>query len=193
MSNLISFPTPSAGPATDRIEALRARDPRAITDAYRELGGRVRGYARRMLQDDDLAEDVVHDVFVALPDALLGFRGDAQLSTFVIGIAVNVCRRRLRSRARGLRAVHRLHAQNVPPDVPTPESKVRDRQLAAALEEGMGLLSVEHREVVVLSAIEGRTSPEVAEVLGIPEGTVRTRLMTARRKLGEHLRAAGLR
>ena len=192
MSNIVSFPLSRASQSVP-IEALRARDPGAIADLYRAQGNKVRAFATRMLGDPSLAEDVVHDVFVALPDALLGFRGDSQLSTFLIGITVNVCRRRLRSRVRGHRAVKKMLAREVEDEVLTPEAEARGRQLADALERGLESLSVDHREVIVLCAIQQRTSRDVAQILGIPEGTVRTRLMAARRRLGTFMREAGVR
>src|SRR5688572_30294036 len=78
------------------IDALRRGDRAAIAQVYRAHHRKVRAYAARMLGDRTAAEDVVHDVFVSLPTAIERFRSEAKLDTFLVAIAVNLCRRRLR-------------------------------------------------------------------------------------------------
>ncbi|MCA9610245.1 MAG: RNA polymerase sigma factor [Myxococcales bacterium] len=191
-SNVVPFPT-ARGLDPDLLRRLADGDPETITDVYRRHGAKVRGYARRFLGDDAAAEDVVHDVFVALPGAMQRFRGESKLDTFLIAIAVNFCRRRVRSSVRGQRAVERMERREVERPAQTPEAEARRRELAAALTRGLATLSVDHREVFVLCAVEERSSPEVAELLDVPEGTVRTRLFHARKKLRAFLEAEGIR
>lgn len=191
-SNVVPFPAVRSVDG-ELVRALARGDRQAITDVYREHGPKVRAYARRMLGDEAAAEDVIHDVFVALPAAMARYRGDAKLGTFLIAMAVNHCRRRARSAARGLRAVERMERREVEGPARTPEAEARRRELAAALGRGLATLSVEHREVFVLCAVEERGSPEVAELLGVPEGTVRTRLFHARKKLRAFLEDEGVR
>lgn len=176
----------------DLIERLRSGDPVAMTEVYRAHHGPVRAYARRMLHDPSEAEDVVHDAFVALPSALERFRGDAALKTFLISIAVNLCRRRLRSSGRQQRAIRTMAEKEPPTMSDSPEVSARRKQLAGALRRGLETLSLEHREVFMLCTVEERTSREVAEILEIPEGTVRTRLFFARKKLRAFLAQEGV-
>lgn len=192
MPNVLPFPSRPTDPG-DLLEGLRARDPRAVAEAYRAHHAPVRAFARRMLGDPTAAEDVVHDVFVALPDAAERFRGDASLRTFLMSIAVNLCRRRIRSASRGRRAVETMHRRDVPVPVQTPEAEARRRQLAHALARGLDELSVDHREVFVLCAVEEHTSVEVADILDLPPGTVRTRLFHARKHLRAFLEREGIR
>ncbi len=182
MSKVIPFPQ-RTGVEPELLEALRVADPGALAQVYRAHHQEVRAFARRMLSCPTEAEDVVHDVFVALPRAMERFRGEASLKTLLISIAVHLCRRRFRSGVRRARATERMEVREVSPSVPTPESEARRRRLAESLRAGLATLSVEHCEVFVLCAVEERGSPEVAEILDIPEGTVRTRLFHARRKL----------
>jgi RNA polymerase sigma-70 factor (ECF subfamily) len=175
----------------DAIAPRSPMSPEAVARAYRENHGRVRAFVRRMLGDDEAAEDVVHDVFVALPAAAKRFRGDAAPSTFLMAIAANLCRGRLRSASRRRRALGRMERGDVPPEVRTPEADARHRQLAEALDRGLETLSPEHREVFVLCAVEGRTSPEVAEILELKAGTVRARLCRARGQLRAFLEREG--
>lgn len=190
LSNVVPFPARRRDPA-ELLDRLKVRDPEAIAAIYRDEHAKVRAFARRMLADPAEAEDVVHDVFVALPDAAKRFRGDSTLSTFLMSIAVNCCRRRTRSAARGRRAVERMHQREVPDAPRSPESETRRRRLAEALERGLARLSVEHREVFVLCAVEERTSTEVAAILEVPAATVRTRLFHARKQLRAFLEAEG--
>jgi RNA polymerase sigma-70 factor (ECF subfamily) len=176
----------------DLLLAIARRDPDAITVVYRRHGPKVRAYARRVLGDEMLAEDVVHDVFVSLPDAVERFRGDSKLETFLIAIAVNVCRHRMRSLTRRRRAVERMEEGAPSRSVSTPEADARRNELAAALARGLDTLSVDHREVFVLCAVEERSSPEVADILDVPEGTIRQRLFHAKKKLRAFLEREGI-
>lgn len=175
------------------LERLASADREAIASTYAQHHAEVRAFARRMLGDDAFAEDVVHDVFVALPAAAERFRGDATLRTLLISIAANVCRRHIRSAVRRRRAFSRFAEREVMPSQATPEEEARGRRLAAALRRGLESLSVDHRETFVLCALEERSSSEAAEILDVPEGTVRTRLFHARANLRAFLEAEGAR
>lgn len=174
------------------IGALERCEPGAMTAFYRAHHAKVRAFAMRMLDDRSLAEDVVHDAFVALPRALGRFRKDAKLETFLMSIACNLCRRRARSAARALRAIARAEQREPAAVVVTPESDVAGQRLAAGLARALETLTVDHREVFVLCAIEERSSQEVAEISGVPEGTVRSRLFHARKQLRAFLEREGL-
>lgn len=191
MPNVIPLPVRASDEA-DLIARVRGGDSASITQLYRQHHAKVRAFATRMLGDRTAAEDVVHDAFVALPDALARFRMDAKLETFLMSIGVNLCRRRLRSQARARRAFERAHERDPREPVTTPEAHAQQRRLADALRRGLETLSVDHREVFVLCAIEERSSIEVAEIVGVPEGTVRSRLFHARKQLRAFLEAEGI-
>jgi RNA polymerase sigma-70 factor (ECF subfamily) len=193
-----SIPVPRL--ASDREETLEARlaraEPAAVAEVYDRHHRRVRAFARRMLGDDASAEDVVQEVFLAVPKAMTRFRGDGSLAGYLIGIAARRCEKHRRSAARRRAAMGRFeeerrHLGSASDD--DPERRSRRRALAAALQRGLDRLSIKHRAVFILAAVEERSSPEVATILGIPEGTVRTRLHHARKKLRAHLEGEGLR
>lgn len=163
----------------------------AIDEAYRAYHGAVRGLARRLLGDAAAAEDIVHETFVTLPRAIRKFRGDASFRSFLLGVAVNHARRHVRSVVRRRRAMERL-AEREAVGVSTLDGRVEAarRQLADRLTLALDKLSFDQREAFVLCEVEQRTSVEVAQILGIPEGTVRTRIFHARRKLRELLEGA---
>lgn len=183
---------PVRGDASADLVALREGDPAAIARCYRAHHGAVEAFARRMLGDPEAARDVVHDVFVSLPDAARRFREGASLRTFLIGIALNLCRRRIRTAVRKRRALTRIEEGATHESPSTPEAETSRLRLADALRRGLETLPLAQREAFVLCAVEERPSPEVAEILGVPEGTVRTRLFHARKKLRAFLEAEGV-
>jgi RNA polymerase sigma-70 factor (ECF subfamily) len=120
------------------------------------------------------AEDATQDVFVALLRALPSFRGESSLATFIHRIAVRVAVKR---RARSSRQ-QQLPDPAASVAVPA-EGGPDQRRVWSALEQ----LSLEHRTVLALFAIDGLSHREIAAVLGIPEGTVWSRLHGARKRL----------
>jgi RNA polymerase sigma-70 factor (ECF subfamily) len=182
----LTLPMPAAGtlPEQDLAHRLRAGDRDAVEEAYLAHHTAIRAFARRLVGDQATAEDLVHDTFLALPRAIRRFRGDGSLRAFLIGVAVNHARRHVRSAARRRRAAERLAARDQlsPATIDATEQLARKR-LADRLSTALDRLSIEQRIAFVLCEAEQRTSVEVAELLGIPEGTVRTRLYHARRKL----------
>jgi len=181
-----------AAPDDDLVARLREGDREAVEQAYVAHHAAIRAFARRLVGEAATAEDLVHDTFVALPRAIRGFRGEASLRSFLIGVAVNHAKRHIRTAVRRRRATEKLAAQQelLPSTIDATDVLARKRladRLSAALDE----LPLEQRVVFVLCEAEQRTSVEVAAIVGAPEGTVRTRLMHAKRKLREHLEDVG--
>ncbi|MET0384822.1 MAG: RNA polymerase sigma factor [Polyangiales bacterium] len=166
-------------------------DLSALGRLYDEHQAAVYAFSRRLVGEES-AWDLVHDTFLTLPKALRRWNGDGSVRTFIMGIAVNHARHHVRSSARRRRAFAKFASE---PERPSgsPEKTAEQQRLAQALLRAMDGLSFEHRSVFVLCEVEERPSPEVAQILGIPEGTVRTRLFHARQKLRTSLEKAGLR
>jgi len=168
----------------DVVGRLREGDREAVEQAYVAHHAAIRAFARRLVGETATAEDLVHDTFVALPRAIRKFRGEASLRSFLIGVAINHAKRHIRTAVRRRRATERLAAvqelgeHTVHADQTLERKRLADR-LSAALDE----LPLDQRVVFVLCEAEQRTSVEVAAIVGAPEGTVRTRLMHAKRKL----------
>ncbi len=172
----------------DLVARLRAGDRAAVEHAYVTHHAAIRGFARRLVGDATTAEDLVHDTFVALPRAIRGFRGEASLRSFLIGVAINHAKRHLRTAMRRRRALERLAAEVESSSATGDANDALDRKrLAARLLAALDELPLDQRAVFVLCEAEQRTSVEVATIVGAPEGTVRTRLMHAKRKLREWL------
>ena len=177
--------TDAAGvaPAAQTLEQrVGSGDPQAIDEVYRAHHAAVRGFARRLVGDDDVAEDLVHDVFVALPAAIRRFRGDASLRTFLIAIALRRGHKYIRSASRRRAAMAKLAEQPLPSSR-GPDDDLAREQLATLLYAALDKLPDDQRVAFVLCEIDQLTAGEAAQVAGAPESTMRTRLFHARKKL----------
>lgn len=176
----------------DFIERLRAGELGAIAELYEQHQPALCSFARRLLADDQAAEDLVHDVFVALPRVVHKFEPGKSLRAFLLSIAANRARHHLRAvrRRRGLaerfaREPDRSRAEN-------PARELEQRRLAGALARALDRLPLPQRMAFVLCEVEELGSREVAEILRVPEGTVRTRVFHARKRIRGWLSEAGL-
>ena len=175
----------------DLVDRLRAGERAAVEAAYVAHHAAIRGFARRLVNDDSAAEDIVHEAFVALPRAIRRFRGESSLRSFLIGVAINHSRRHVRSAVRRRRATERLaEREELRPHTIDATDELIRRRLAVRLSNALDRIPIDQRLVFVLCEVEQRTSVEVGRILDVPEGTVRTRLFHAKRKLREILEDA---
>jgi RNA polymerase sigma-70 factor (ECF subfamily) len=130
------------------------------------------------------AEDALQETFLAAHRALAGFRGEASPSTWLYRIALRTA---LAVRARRRRT--EPLAEAVVDDAPGPDRAAESRLEAARLARAVDRLPAEHRAVLTLFAVDGLRHAEIAAVLGVPEGTVWSRLHAARRALARELGA----
>lgn len=155
------------------VDRLLARDDRALPEVIATHGAVVYGMARRIVRDATLAEEVAQDTFVALwrrPAAFDPERGS--LKVFLVGVARNKAIDLVRREERLRRTKESLLAEVQSNLGGTNESIEGTQDVRAALK---GLTAIQ-REAIVLAYFGGRTYREVAEELGIPEGTAKTRL-----------------
>ena len=126
------------------------------------------------------ADDATQEVFLAVHAALPRFRGECRLSTWVYRIALRAA---FRTRAR------RREGHPLDPETPGGggEGEMASRDEARRIGEAVGRLPAGPRAVIALFAVEGLSHREIADVLGIPEGTVWSRLHAARKMLAEVL------
>lgn len=178
----------AADDQTAIAEALRRGGLEALARVFDRWHQRVRVLARRLLSDPAAAEDVVQDVFTALPGAIQRFRGEVDLETFLLAIAVKRARHHQRAAVRRRRALARLAGEERrgPRD---PEHEAYRRELGLRLASALDRLPLAQRVAFVLCEVEELTSVRAAAVAAVPEATVRTRLFHARRRLRELLGA----
>ncbi|MBN2371892.1 MAG: sigma-70 family RNA polymerase sigma factor [Vicinamibacteria bacterium] len=150
--------------------------------------------ARRMLGDPDEALDATQETFLRVFRGIGSFRGDARFRTWVIGIALNVCRSRLTSAARRerLKSVCLEHENPetgerrdypIPDPSPDPEAMAMGEELRIALDRALASLSVEHRTILLLREMQDLDYENLARALACPVGTVKSRLCRAREAL----------
>jgi RNA polymerase sigma-70 factor (ECF subfamily) len=153
----------------------------AVAEVFKSFRRPVLGLALHLTGSASDAEDVVQEVFLSVHRALPGFRGEARLSTWIYRVAIRAA---LEVRAR------RRPSEPLDPELagPSEEAGLVARDQARRLLVAMDRLSAEHRTVLSLFAIEGLSHKEIAEILGVPEGTVWSRLSGARKRLVEELR-----
>ena len=154
-----------------------AADEAGLHRAFVAHGGELYGYARRSLGDAGSAEEVVQETFIRAWrardrfDATLG-----SLRTWLFAILRHVIIDHARSRA--IRQTDPL-----PADLAVAEDEVEQAMVGWQVEEAMRRLRPEHRQVLVETYYRGRSGRDVAQDLGVPEGTVRSRLFYALRSL----------
>jgi RNA polymerase sigma-70 factor (ECF subfamily) len=174
------------------LDRARQGELDALAEIYDQHHGPLCAFARRLIGNDAAAEDLVHDVFVALPKILGRTDPGGSLRSFLMAVTANRAKHHFRARWRFERMTGRLAREHVA-EVENPEQQANRHALARRLARALDVLPFEQRVTFVLCEIEGHGSRDAATILGIPEGTVRTRLFSARRRLRQHLESEGLR
>ncbi len=161
--------------------------------AFQEI---VRRYERpvfnliyRVLRDRALAEDVAQDVFLKAFRSLAAFDRDRRFSSWILRIANNAAIDAVRRRWSDPASTNAA----AEPSVPAPPDPVETAALGDALTAALDRLRPEWRAAVVLRYQEDRSYEEIADILGIPEGTAKTFVHRARKQMAETLTAAGWR
>ncbi len=174
------------------LERFRAGDLSAFDAIVDRYERRVFSIALRICRHHDDARDAAQDVFVTAFRALSGFRGDAQLSTWLHRVAVNSSLDTVRRRQRrDAASIENLMEQAS--GEPGPEAAAIDLVRAREVHRALGTLAPDQRAIIVLHDLQGLDYAECAAALEVPIGTVKSRLHRARlqlaRRLG-HLREA---
>lgn len=163
------------------VRALQRGDRNAFAQVVDRYGPKILSLARRYTRCEADAEDIAQEVFVALSGSIGKFRGEAALSTFMYRIAMNHCLKHVQRRKP--EGVDLDSAPLVAPEFASPERSAERSELRDRLEAALQTLSGDHRDVVLLHELHGLTYAECAEALGVPLGTVKSRLFHAFRNL----------
>ena len=184
--------TASRDPACDDAELLRGigqGDEDAMAAFYREHGRVVLAQVLLVTGERVLAEEIVQDTMLAVWRGAGSFRGESSVRSWVTGIARRQTRDRLRRQR--LRVVDDAFLADQPGSGPGPEVMALDRAELAEVRVAIRELAPAHREVLGLAFGSGLSLPEVAGVLEIPVGTVKSRLTAARSALSRILSEKG--
>lgn len=180
------------------VDQCRKGDSTAFDELVRRYKDRVYGVVYRFLGNREDALDVSQEVFVRAYRGIKDFRGNAQVYTWLYSIAANLARNRLRDMGRmgrdrgtSLEALQDKApglADAAAPARPTPRDEAMGEELAALLQQCLTELPEHYRMAFILRTSEDLSYDEIADVMGCPVGTVKSRLNQARQMLRDRLR-----
>ena len=182
------MPSPAALEDAALLARVGTGDEAAIEALYQRYGGACFALARRILDDAQLAEDVVQQVFLAMWQGSGYDPRRGAVSTWLLSVthhkAVDSVRKESNRRKRTAGEQTLLEVAAVGPG---PDEEAWQRLRAERTRAALRLLPAEQREVVLLAYYGGYTQREIADMTGLPLGTVKSRTLTALRRLREHL------
>lgn len=192
------LPMSEAAPQNEDIDLIartQAGDPTAFDQLVIKYSPRLYGLVYNMTSNHEDANDLMQDIFAKAYRAIGGFRGKSSFYTWIHSIGVNMTINFLKKRGHHYKLSLDDVDSNIQNDqdfieLTTGSNPVRDADLAELqqrLNEAMMKLSYEHRTVVTLFDIQGMSHAEISEVLGVSNGTVRSRLFYAHQQLQSYL------
>lgn len=189
----------AVGPSDQEL-VLRFKegDRHAYEEIVRRYQHRVYGLAYRWMRDERIAEEVAQDVFIALFRSLSRFRGDAKLSTWIYRVVINHCKNRKLYRKRRRMDQHEPldgkrnedddgPSRQFADDGPGSDSVAHRSEAEVLVHQALGQLDEDQRQIIVLRDIEDLSYEEIGELMGVPRGTVKSRLHRARASLAQVL------
>lgn len=152
--------------------------------------------ALRIVSNPEDAADMTQEAFFKAWQGLPGFQGDSSLATWLYRLTNNVCidflrREKKRKGDASLDDEARDFASALTDPAPTPQRALEKKELQRAVADGLAHLSEDHRQVLVLREINGLSYEEIAQVLDLSPGTVKSRIARARLALANFLRKSG--
>jgi RNA polymerase sigma-70 factor (ECF subfamily) len=172
------------------LERMASGDKAALQSLFARHYTRVYRFAIRQVGKEEMAEEIANDVFLEAWRHAGRFEGRSAVSTWLFAIAYNKARMALRSRKQHISDDDYLDGLEDSADDPETVNLKDDK--AKAIRVLMGKLSPDQRAVIDLVYYHEKGLREVADILGIPENTVKTRLFHARKRLADLLIAAGI-
>lgn len=186
-------------PDKDLVDRARAGDQEAFGELVKRHQGRVYRLALRVLKDEEKARDAAQDAFIKVYGSLDKFEGRSRFTTWLHRLVVNLCLDALR-RDKSSRHVEWEDERRVAPEDWTPvagdlagPAVARERsEYRKLLGEAIEALPEDARRTLILREVDGLSYAEIAEIMGIPKGTVMSRLHYARKRARELLTEAGV-
>ncbi|GAB1595494.1 RNA polymerase sigma factor RpoE [Lysobacter claricitrinus] len=177
------------------VERVQRGDSSAFDVLVRKYQHRIVGLIGRYIHDWSECQDVAQEVFMRAYRALGNFRGDAQFSTWLHRIAVNTAKNHLVAQHRRPPTddIDVMDAEQFDPslrlrDTDTPEHELLRQEIETTVMDAVNRLPVELREAITLREVEGLSYDEIAERMGCPIGTVRSRIFRAREAIDVQLK-----
>jgi RNA polymerase sigma-70 factor (ECF subfamily) len=195
--------SPAPSPPNDSdlqlVQRTVAGDQRAYELLVIKYQRRIERLIARMVRDNDLVQDIAQETFLRAYRALPQFRGEAQFYTWLYRIAVNTAKKFLMDMRRdpvmtesALTPVSEedetFRNRHEPTSEETPETVLAAQEIAQAVNAAMEALPEELRQAVTLREIEGLSYDEIAQAMGCPIGTVRSRIFRAREAISARVK-----
>jgi len=177
------------------VERTKAGDASAFDELVRRYSPRVYGLVYNMTSNHEETNDLLQDIFLKAYRSIKGFRGDSSFYTWIhtigMNMTINFLKKRNRRRGPSLDDID-ARIENDPDFIEAtagtdPRREANLSELQKRLNEALQKLSHDHRAVVTMFDIQGMPHAEIAKILGISEGTVRSRLFYAHRQLQNYL------
>ena len=177
------------------VQHAKAGSRSAFGELVRRWQNLVFSLCRNHLKEQTLAEEMTQEVFLAAFRSISSFRGQAKFSTWLVRITVNHCRnahlyhyRRKRGEHEPLEGVNPENPRQISNSTPNAEDQLAEKDRRRLLEEGLGKLPEQQRLVILMRDLQGLSYEEISSSLGLPIGTVKSRLHRARSELANALK-----
>jgi len=178
-------------PSSALVDALRLRDPDALTTVFNTYADKIYRLAVSILHDEVQADGVVQNTFLALIKHVDGFESRASIGTWLYRVAYNECMGRLRKQRPQVDLDSMLDEDIMPTTFvdwnTLPDAVLGSSEALAEMKTAIDKLSPNLRAVFTLRDVEELSTAETAEILGISQSVVKVRLHRARLALREHL------
>lgn len=176
------------------IEKVLGGDANAFEELVLKYEKTVYNLALRMVGDRDDASDMTQEAFIKAYGSLSSFRGDSKFSVWIYRIATNVCLDFLRSKSRKQQVsltVSDDDDEDAQLDIPdpssAPEQQLMQKMSMQSVEEGLKTLPDKQRQILVMRELGGMSYAEIGAALSLEEGTVKSRIFRARKRLSAYL------
>lgn len=187
--------------ALDRllVERFKKGDESAFSEMMDRYWGRIYGLVNQMLRNQQDAEEVTQDAFVRAHRGLANFRGDSAFSTWLYQIATNLARNRYwywfrRKRDKTISFDQPIGdddggtlAEIFPAEIESPDDIAVTQEFTDRIAKSMERLNDKHREILVLRNVQDHSYEEIAQILNISVGTVKSRIARAREALRKEM------
>lgn len=178
------------------VERVQKGDKAAFELLVAKYHRKIIRLVSRLVRDSAEVEDVTQEAFIKAYRALPQFRGESAFYTWLYRIAVNTAKNHLATQGRRAPTSTEANAEEAETfaeadqlrDINTPESMLMSKQIAQTVNSAMEALPDELRTAITLREIEGLSYEEIAEAMGCPIGTVRSRIFRAREAIASRLR-----
>ncbi len=173
------------------IKRARDGDEKAFEYIVKKYQNRVANLIFKIIGDQDIVEDLTQEVFLRVMESLKDYKFGSAIYTWIYRITVNICideiRKRQRSRAYSLDNILSQNPKSEPSYSPV-ERTFERREMREIIENAISKLPTEYKTVIVLREFEDLSYEEIAKILKIRVGTVKSRIFRARKLLAEYLK-----